>query len=67
MKVADNKEPIVGIPVIVEPIEVELALRAILVEIRHIAVAVDLGDGALYEKPSVALPPDCFTRAVSDS
>lgn len=47
LTVADRKEAVVGIPVVVEPIEVEVALGVALVEVRHIAVAVDLADGAL--------------------
>jgi hypothetical protein len=54
-KVANRQETIVRIPIIVPPIEVELALRVVLVEIRHVAIAIDLGNGALYEKPS--MPP----------
>lgn len=65
-KVANGQEAVVGIPVIVEPIEVEVALGTVLVEIRHVAVAIDLRDGALCEKPSVALSPDGFARTVSN-
>jgi hypothetical protein len=65
--VANSKETIVGIPVIVEPIEIEVALGTILVEIEHVAVAIDLGNGTLYEKLSKPLLPDFFTKAVSYS
>ena len=55
---ANSEEPIVSIPVIVEPIEVEAALRGILVEIRHVAVTIDLTDGTLCENPSIPPPPE---------
>jgi len=54
--VAHREEPVVAIPVIVKPIEVELALRVILVEVEDVAITVDLRDGALYKIPSKPLP-----------
>jgi hypothetical protein len=45
--VANGQEAVVAIPVVVPPIEVEVALPVVLVEMRHVAVAVDLGDRAL--------------------
>ncbi len=47
MTVANGQETVVAIPVVVPPIEVEVPLGVVLVEIRHVAVAVDLGDRAL--------------------
>lgn len=64
--VANRQEAVVGVPVVVPPIEVELALGVVLVEIRHVAVAINLTNGALCEKPSMALLPESFTRAVSN-
>jgi hypothetical protein len=52
--VANREEAVVGVPVIVPPIEIEVALGTVLVEIRHVAVTIDLANGALYEKPSMA-------------
>lgn len=46
MKVANGEEAIHRIPVIVEPIEVELALGIVPVEVRHVAIAIDLRDRA---------------------
>ena len=65
--VANRKEAVVGIPVIVPPIEVEVTLRIVPVEVRNVTVTIDLANGALCEKPSIPLPPDCFTEAVSNS
>ncbi len=47
MKVANGKEAIVRIPVVVEPIQVEVPLGIVPVEVRHVAVAIDLRDRAL--------------------
>jgi len=58
VKVANSQEPVVAIPVTVPPIQVQVPLRAILVEIRHVAVAVDLSDGALCERSSITPPLD---------
>ena len=55
---ANRKEAIVGIPVTVPVVEVEVALGTVLVEVEHVAVEVHLRNGALYEKPSMALLPD---------
>ena len=44
---ANGEETVVAIPVVVPPIKVEVALGVVLVEIRHVAVAVDLRDRAL--------------------
>ena len=54
--IANPKEAIVGIPVIIKPIEV--TLRTILVEIRHMAVTINLSNGTLCERPSVPPPTD---------
>ena len=64
MIVANRQEAVVGIPVVVEPIEVEVALRTILVEIRHVAVVIDLANGALCEKPSKPLLPNFFRNCI---
>ena len=65
--VANREEAVVGVPVVVPPVEVEVTLRTVPVEIRHVAVAIDLANGALCEKPPMPLPPDCFAEAVSNS
>ena len=46
MKVANSEEAIDRIPVVVEPIQVEVPLGAVLVEFRHVPVAIDLRDRA---------------------
>ena len=53
MTVANGEETVVAIPVVVPPIEVEVALgivpvevRHVAVEVRHVAVAIDLRDRA---------------------
>ena len=63
---ANTEEPVVGIPVIVPPIEVEVALGIVPVEVRNVAVAIDLANGALCEKPPMPLPTDIFAQAVSN-
>jgi hypothetical protein len=65
--VANSKETIVSIPIIVEPIQIEVALGTILVEVEHVAIAIDLRNGTLYEKLSGPPLPDFFTEAVSHS
>lgn len=42
--VADSEKTIVRIPVIVKPIQIQLAPVAIVVEIRHVAVTVHHAD-----------------------
>jgi hypothetical protein len=61
LKVANGQETVVVIPVIVPPIEVEVALGTVLVEVRHVAVTIDLANGALYEKRSMPPPTEYFT------
>lgn len=46
---SEGEEAIVGIPIIVEPIEIEIALRIVLVEVSHVAVAIDLRNRPLCE------------------
>jgi hypothetical protein len=46
MKVANGEKAIVRIPVIVEPIEVEVPLGIVPVEVRHVARVIDLRDRA---------------------
>lgn len=58
LKVANSKESVVVIPVIVEPIEVEVALGTVLVEAQNVTVTIDLANGALYEKFSIPPPPE---------
>ena len=67
MIVANRKEAAVGIPVIVPPIEVKVALGIVPVEVRNAAAAIDLANGALCEKPPTPLPSDNFAKAVSNS
>lgn len=62
---ANCEEAVVGVPVIIEPIQIEVALRTVLVQVEHVAIAIDLRNGALYEKPPVPLLLDIFTKAVS--
>ena len=56
---AHREETIVLVPPVVEPIEVEVPLRPVLPEFRHIAVAIDLRDGALCEEPSMSPSLEC--------
>jgi hypothetical protein len=58
VKVANRKEAVVGVPVIVEPVEVQVPLRVVLVKVRNVAVIIDLTNGALYEKPSTTPSPE---------
>jgi len=43
--VAHREETAVVVPVVVEPVEVELALRVVPVEISHVALVVDNRNG----------------------
>ena len=47
VKVANSEEAIVRIPVIIPPIEVEVPVGIVPVEVRHITVTVDLRDRAI--------------------
>lgn len=64
MIVANRQEAVVRIPVVVPPVEVEVAAIVILVENEHVTVAVDLGDGALCEKPSASPSPDVASQGL---
>ncbi len=44
-RVADGEETAVLIPVVVAPVQVEVALRAVPVEVGHVAVAVRIDPG----------------------
>lgn len=60
-RVADDEEPVVLVPVVVDPVQVQVALRSVLVEIRDVAVAIQvLPDGAVvsYSVPPVPPPID---------
>ena len=46
---ANGQETVVAIPVVVPPIKVEVALGVVPVEVRHVAVAIDLRDGTSCE------------------
>lgn len=52
MIVANSRKAVDVIPVIVEPIQVQLALRVVPVEVSHVAIAIDLGHGAMCDIPS---------------
>ena len=56
---SEGEEATIAIPVIVPPVEIEVALRAVPVEIHHVTVVVDHTGRALYEIPSLALPLEC--------
>lgn len=64
---ADSEEAIVGIPVIVAVVEIEVATIIINAEHRNVTIAIDLADGALYEKPPISPSPECFAKIVSNS
>jgi hypothetical protein len=53
---SEGEEAVVVIPIIVKPIQVEVALRIVLVEVSHVAVVIDLRNRASYEILSVPLP-----------
>ena len=63
---ANTEETVVGIPVIVVPIEVQVPLGIVPIEVRNVAVAIDLVNGTLCKKPSMPLPADSFAQAVSN-
>ncbi|MEK7606165.1 MAG: hypothetical protein AAB458_01030 [Patescibacteria group bacterium] len=56
MKVANGQEPTGVVPVVVPPVEVEVPLRVVPIEVRDVAVAIDQSDGAMYDVPSVPPP-----------
>ena len=49
-KLADTKEAIMIIPVIIKPIEVKLTLVAIHVQIRHVTIAISIAPDRTDEK-----------------
>jgi len=61
--VANTEETIVGIPVIVPPIEVQVALGIVPVEVRNVTVAINLTNGALCEKAIHATAPRLLHRS----
>ena len=63
---ANTEEAVVGIPVIVPQIEVEVALGIVPVEVRNVVVVSDLANGSLCKKPPMPLPADIFAQAVSN-
>ncbi len=46
-RVANGEEAAVAIPPVITPVEVEVPIRVVPVEIRHIAIAIDLRDRAI--------------------
>ena len=63
---ANGQEAVVTIPVVVPPIEVEVALGVVPVEVRHVAVAIDLRDLLVRERRPVHCPSNTL-RAESGS
>ncbi len=56
---ADGQEPAVLVPVVVEPVEVKLAVGTVPVQIGHVAVVVRVDPGRAvkkYKTSSVSLP-----------
>jgi len=49
-KLADTKDAIMSIPVIIKPIEVKLTLVAIDVQIRHVAIVISIVPNGTDEK-----------------
>ncbi|MFH1426203.1 MAG: hypothetical protein ABIG66_02100 [Candidatus Kerfeldbacteria bacterium] len=43
-----NQEAPVVVPVVLEPVEVEVALVGVLVQVRHVAVAVGIVQGTIH-------------------
>ena len=58
MIVANREETVVVIPVTVPIVEVEVALRIVPVEVRHVAIATHLTNGTLCKKSSIPPPPE---------
>ena len=52
-RVSDSEEPIVVVPPVLEPVEVQVALRTVPVEVRDVPVVEMLPD--LYRIPSMPL------------
>ena len=64
---ADTEETIVGIPVIVKPIEVKLTLIAVNIQIRNIAVAIGIVPNRADEnhfQPSKSPPFQCCQSCI---
>ena len=49
-KLADTKEAIMIIPVIIKPIEVKLTLVAIDIQIRHVTIVISIAPNGTDEK-----------------
>ncbi|MBU4314956.1 hypothetical protein KJ673_00960 [Patescibacteria group bacterium] len=67
IKLADGQEPIVLVPVVVIPVEVELAVGTVPVEVGRVAVAVAVDPGGavkIYKMSSMPPPikysPGCI-------
>ena len=60
-KLADDEEPTVLIPLIVEPVEVEVPVGLVGIDVRDIAIAMQVHDRAveMYTRLSMTLPLEC--------
>lgn len=64
---ANRQKAIVGVPIIVPVVEIQVPLGIVPVEVEHVAVAVDLTNGASCKKPSTPLLPESFAETVPNS
>ena len=55
-RVSDGGEPIIVVPLVVEPVQVEVTLVIVLPEFRDVSVAIAVLPDRLYELSSVPLP-----------
>ena len=63
-RVSDSGETVVLVPPVLEPVEVQVPLGAVPVEVRDVAVAIRIPPDRLYKIPSIPLlieySPSCI-------
>ncbi len=42
LRLANEHEPVVAVPLVVEPVQVHLAVRTVTVQVEHVRVAVEV-------------------------
>lgn len=64
IKLADGKKAKVVVPVVVKPIEVEVTIRTVPVEVRHVAITVRVNPGRAVKMYKIlsSAPPFEYSR-----
>ena len=63
-----SREPVVAIPLIVEPVRVQVALRTVPIEVQHVAVTVRIEPASRREPPMpppIEYSPGCIVFGIA--